>query len=130
MLNQSLILIRGIPGSGKSTLAKQIQQTEKKFLIVEADQYFIDFNENYVYNKSKIKEAHKWCQQLAIEWMQLGYSVIVANTFIRKWEMQPYTKIANELKIPITIIITQGEFQNIHDVPQSTIERMKAQFEF
>ena len=130
MLNQSLILIRGIPGSGKSTLAKQIQQTEKKFLIVEADQYFIDSNENYVYNKSKIKEAHKWCQQLAIEWMQLGYSVIVANTFIRKWEMQPYTKIANELKIPITIIITQGEFQNIHNVPQSTIERMKAQFEF
>ena len=130
MLNQSLILIRGIPGSGKSTLAKQIQQAEKKFLIVEADQYFIDSNENYVYNKSKIKEAHKWCQQLAIEWMQSGYSVIVANTFIRKWEMQPYTKIANELKIPITIIITQGEFQNIHDVPQSTIERMKAQFEF
>lgn len=129
--NQSLTLIRGIPGSGKSTFAKQLQDLLPPLcFIVEADQFLTDSNGTYKYDPSLVKEAHKWCQERTNGILKLKHSVIVSNTFIRKWEMQPYLDMASKLNIPVTTIIMNNEFKSIHDVPQSVINRMKAQFEF
>lgn len=59
-----LILLRGLPGSGKSTLAKvilQIRDSDEPE-ILSADDFFMDENGDYVFDSSKIKEAHNYCQ--------------------------------------------------------------------
>lgn len=128
---RSLTLIRGIPGSGKSTFARQLQSINPHpTIVLEADQYFIGIDGKYRYNATKITEAHSWCKEQTQRNLETGVSVIVANTFIRKWEMQPYLDMAFKFNIPVTIIIMNNEFKSIHDVPQSVIDRMKAQFEF
>lgn len=127
-MTTELILIRGIPGSGKSTLAEKLARVYDAH-IWEADQYFINLDGTYQYDSAKIKDAHKWCQENTYETLKQNKSVIVANTFIRKWELNPYLLMAKDLDIIPTIIIMNNEFSSIHNVPFDTIVRMKNQFE-
>lgn len=125
-----LILIRGLPGSGKSTLAKKYV-ADHGFVHVEADMYFIDHvgTGQYIFNPSKIKDAHRWCQESARVYLANGYNVVVSNTFTQLWEMEPYIKMAELAGATIKIIETTGKFQNVHGVPQETIARMAARWE-
>ncbi len=50
MAKQTLTLVRGLPGSGKSTYAKTLDA-----ILVKADQFFIDKNDNYQYAPALIK---------------------------------------------------------------------------
>lgn len=128
-MTTELILIRGIPGSGKSTLAEKLARVYDA-RIWEADQYFISHTGTYQYDSTKIKDAHRWCQENTYQTLKQNKSVIVANTFIRKWELNPYLQMAEDLDIIPTIIIMNNEFSNVHNVPSSIIVRMKSQFEF
>lgn len=128
-MTTELIIIRGIPGSGKSTLAEKLA-TLYDARILEADQYFINHAGIYQYDSTKIKDAHKWCQENTHQTLKQNQSAIVANTFIRKWELNPYLRMAEELNIIPTVIIMNNEFSSIHNVPSDTIARMKSQFEF
>lgn len=80
-----LTLIRGLPGSGKSTLAKTLDAQH-----FEADMYFINEKGEYCYNGDKIGEAHEWCQQQVEKALAANQDVVVANTFVRLWEMKAY----------------------------------------
>jgi hypothetical protein len=51
--------------------------------------------------------------------------VIVANTFVERWEVEPYLKMAEQCNARIEILTCRDEYQNIHGVPQETIERMR-----
>lgn len=129
-----LILIRGLPGSGKSTLAKLIQNSSingyKVFIDhYEADQYFIGNNGQYRFEPSKIKEAHQSCQDLTRMALFSGYDVIVSNTFVKQWEIQPYLDMAKEFGAQVQLIECKGQFGSIHGVPEATIQRMKEQWE-
>lgn len=125
MTKQQLILIRGMPGSGKSTLAK----TMTGFEHLEADMFFIDENGEYTYNPEKIKEAHEWCQLQTNDLLEQGKSVVVANTFIRLWELKPYREIAKDHGIEPLIIHATGKFGNTHGVPDDIVESMRSRFE-
>lgn len=122
-----LVIIRGLPGSGKSTLAKEFA---KKFGCIhyETDTFFMEDNV-YKYDASKIKEAHAWCQQCVRQALSHNSNVVVSNTFVKKWEIQPYIDMCNELKIEYEIIVATGEYTNTHGVPQEVIDRMKANWE-
>jgi predicted kinase len=122
-----LILIRGLPGSGKSTLAKIFVDME--YMNYEADMYFIKNNE-YVFDKSKIGEAHAWCQKMTLESLQHQSSVVVSNTFTTKKELRPYFEIAKQCGISPTVILCCGSYKSIHNVPQETLDRMNARFEY
>ena len=128
-MKPKLILIRGIPGSGKSTFARFIQSLDPTYLVCEADQYFVDIEGEYKYDPSKIKEAHEWCQDRVTHSLAFGKPTIVANTFVRKWELQPYIDMATEFNIPYSIITMNGKFNSIHNVPRSVINRMRTTFE-
>ena len=128
-MKQKLILIRGIPGSGKTTMAKHLKELDPSLDYIEADQYFENEKGEYIYDKSQIHKAHKWCQTVATDWLYTGHSVIVSNTFIRKWEMKPYMDVASKLGIPVTIIIMRTKHKSIRNVPQEVIDRMESQFE-
>lgn len=116
----NLLLIRGIPGSGKSTLAKHLA-ANLGYIHLETDMFW----ENKTFNPKLLPEAHKWCQDKTQECLVQGKSVVVSNTFVRLWEMTPYFQMG----FPVTVWRTQGEFQNIHGVPDATVHKMKNNFE-
>ena len=127
---QSLTIIRGFPGSGKSTLARLMQNFGFFYTYhYEADMYMVDENNQYKFDPEKLAVCHKICLQNTKEMLNLGHSVIVSNTFTQIWEMQPYLDHAKSLGIPIQIIHCQGNFQNVHEVPDSKIAQMKARWE-
>ncbi|ENK2107848.1 ATP-binding protein [Vibrio alginolyticus] len=124
MAKQTLTLVRGLPGSGKSTYAKTLDA-----ILVEADQFFIDKNDNYQYGPALIKTAHAWCQLETKRLLRAGFDVVVANTFVKNWEMSFYKSLADEVNISFEVIEINGKYQNIHGVPNAVIARMRKQFE-
>ena len=120
-----LVLIRGLPGSGKSTLAKSMQMHHH----IEADMYFVQSYVGYVFDPSKLRAAHGWCQSEARRMLEAGRYVVVSNTFTQKWEMQPYLDMAASMNIPVRVIEATGNFKNVHGVPDDAIERMRARWE-
>ncbi|GAL09856.1 hypothetical protein JCM19233_833 [Vibrio astriarenae] len=49
----------------------------------------------------------------------------VSNTFVQKWEIEPYVKMAKQCGKEIEIIEVNGGFNSIHDVPEKTIMAME-----
>ncbi|CAM3455642.1 AAA family ATPase [Parendozoicomonas haliclonae] len=116
-----LVLIRGVPGSGKTTLAKS---RFPDHILCEADQFFEAVN-GYEYDRSRIAEAHEDCLRRTKEHLEAGNDVVVANTFIRLWEMKAYKKLG----FPCRIIKADGNYPNIHGVPDETVELMRRRFQ-
>lgn len=127
--HKTLILIRGLPGSGKSTLAKSMQLAANlegnTTFHFEADQYFMDVNDTYNFDASKLHFAHQSCQHNTETAMKNGYDVIVSNTFTTMKELRPYMNLAESYDYNIEIIETTGDYGSIHNVPEETIERMR-----
>jgi len=130
-MDKHLILVRGIPGSGKSTLAKMLVG-DKDYCHKEADMFFVDGDGNYNFKPSKIKQAHKWCQEEIEFVMKYEHSpVVVSNTFSQDWEMQPYFELAKEYGYMVHVLIKENrhEGKNVHNVPEEKLEQMKNRFE-
>ena len=127
-MKQQMILIRGLPGSGKSTLASLLYKTGL-FYWQEADNYFLNKEGDYNFEPHLIKEAHDYCRAQTAEALAIGCSVIVSNTFTRKWEIQPYLTMAKAYDINPLIIETKGTWPSIHNVPKIAIDKMKRRWE-
>jgi predicted kinase len=126
-MEKILYLVRGVPGSGKSTLAKQLTSN-----VFEADHYFYDNDGNYNFIPSKIKEAHKECQESVEYAMQSSINKIaVSNTFTQEWEMKPYFDLAKKYGFKVFTIIVENRHggTNEHGVPEDKVEQMKNRFE-
>ena len=126
----NLTLIRGLPGSGKSTLAQKLASQANDGYHVEADMYFVNENGVYQFNPKRLSEAHKWCLEQTFNALRDGKDVYVSNTFTTKKEMQPYIDFAKSMHILPNVILMQGQFESIHDVPGHAIERMRSRFEY
>ena len=130
-MTKELFLLRGLPGSGKSTLANQLGGS-----LVEADRYFMEYGE-YKFDASKLGEAHDWCRNQVKEWMETndrGFDVpriVVSNTFTQEWEMKPYYELAKEHGYMVFSLIVENRHggQNVHNVPEEVIDRMRKRFE-
>lgn len=123
-----LILVRGMPGSGKSTLAAKLAALEY-YNHLETDQYWMVDGE-YKFDMSRIKDAHQWCQDSVREKLTKGYGVVVSNTFTTQKEMKPYFDMAKEFGIRPQVILCQGNYGNIHNVPTDVLARMAERFEY
>jgi uridine kinase len=125
----NLILVRGLPGSGKSTLAQDLVNDNYEVcggpaIVLEADMFFME-NEKYVFEGSKLPEAHNWCKKNTEVFLNNGYLVIVANTFSRLWEMSDYLAMSND----VMVWRCTGNFESLHGVPLAAIQKMKLRFE-
>lgn len=127
-MQQTLYIFRGLPGSGKSTYARKLAAELGISDHYEADMFF-EKDGTYTFDRKKIQEAHAWCQQKTQTALEAGRSVVVANTFTQKWEMEFYFNLANRLGIPVEIQTCEGNYQNVHGVPQEIIEKMRKRFE-
>ena len=125
-MGQEIVLICGAPGSGKSTIANSMSDTHVQ---VEADDFFTDANGVYRYDRSLIKQAHEDCLRRADLLLYARCSVVVSNTFTRKWEREPYVALAKKHKIGIRYIHATGEYPNIHGVPDDVVLSMRQRFE-
>lgn len=123
---QKITFIRGIPGSGKTTIAQKLNAE-----LVEADMFFINKDGEYKHDKRFIKDAHSWCQQEMKRLLLAGHNVVVANTFIKKWEVENYLKLAQSLglDLEVEVIEAKGRYQNVHGVPNEIVERMRNQYQ-
>lgn len=119
-----LALIRGLPGSGKSTYAKNCFPQS---LLFEADQFFVTDGE-YKWDGTLLRKAHAECYLNTLQALQLGYDVVVANTFIRLKDMTKYLKI-NLPRLGISVIEMRASYYNIHNVPHEVVERMRTRWQ-
>jgi predicted kinase len=129
-----LILLRGIPGSGKTTLGNVILSSNLSNTqdVLSADNFFINEKDEYVFDVTKLKEAHNWCQQKCAERMKLEFSkIVVANTFTQEWEMLPYFEMAERYKYRLHTVIVENRHgnKNIHNVPDEKVLQMEKRFE-
>lgn len=126
---QRLYLVRGIPGSGKTTLAKAIADATKASHW-ETDRFFYQCG-GYLFNPKKLKVAHSWCQTMVEIDLAAGMSVVVSNTFVKRWELTAYYDIARKINSGIEIIeiVCKGEWPNKHNVPEEVVRRMRESWE-
>ena len=122
--HMQLLLVRGLPGSGKTTYAKTLKDRTH----FETDMYF-SLDGEYKWDGSKLTVAHRWCQDQVRRALTEGRKVVVSNTFTKKWEMQPYFDMAEELGVPISIVEMTGMYPNIHGVSEEHIAKMKDRWE-
>lgn len=125
-MEKKLYLIRGICGSGKSTFAKSLGISH-----VEADMYFVDSETGeYKFDATKLKDAHEFCRKKTELWMNKLLDIAVSNTFTQEWEMEPYYDLAKKYGYKVFSIIVENRHNGIneHNVPEETINKMKARF--
>ena len=129
-----LILLRGVPGSGKTTLGEVMLHYPgtNSVDVLSADNFFMDDRGNYIFDVTKLKQAHNDCQQKCAERMKLEISkIVVANTFTEKWEMDMYYEMAERYKYRVHSVIVENRHgsKNIHNVPDEKIEQMIKRFD-
>ncbi len=85
-----LFLLRGPSGSGKSEFANTLLLAGIVDHVFEADQFMIDANGVYLYNRERLNHCHAECHRLTEEVLKLNQNVAVANTFTKRWEVAAY----------------------------------------
>jgi predicted kinase len=124
-----LVLLRGAPGSGKSTIARALSGSGSGFVHYETDQYFMR-DGLYAFDHTKLREAHRWCQNVVWQEMCKGdRNVVVSNTFTRLWEIDPYLGDAKANGYDALIYRCVGERASVHDVPADKVQRMRDGYE-
>ena len=121
-----LILLRGLPGSGKTTLGNVIL---KNFVtdqpdVLSADDFFINEEGLYVFDATKLKEAHNDCLlRCANKMKNQIFRIVVANTFTQEWEMEKYFEIAERYNYRVHSIIVENRHngENVHGVPSEKL---------
>lgn len=122
---KTLILLRGLPGSGKTTLAESFGVNH-----IEADMFFIR-DDKYVFDVTKLRYAHEWCQDVVEHWMEREITpIIVSNTFTQEWEMDYYYKLAKEAGYRVHSVIVENRHGGVneHNVPDEKLKQMETRF--
>tara|TARA_R110000824_G_scaffold276996_1_gene465316 strand:- start:282 stop:698 length:417 start_codon:yes stop_codon:yes gene_type:complete len=131
---KTITLFMGVSGSGKTTNAHLLSEFLEQFcgvhpIVCSADDYFEDETGEYIYDPKYIIQAHKECQRVVAGAMRRDLPVIVHNTFMQRWERQPYFRMADEYGYTVNEYVCTGKFKNVHNVPDESIERQHARWE-
>jgi len=126
MSYKKLILIRGLPGSGKTVDA--LTYKSMGYYHFEADQFFIQ-NGEYKYDPSQIGRAHAQCQLNCLNAMRNSVPIVISNTFVQRWEMEIYKQLASVFGYEVEVIVKKGTWNNIHNVSNEIIAKMKEKWE-
>lgn len=91
------------------------------FVHFEADQWMTDAGGNYCFDPEKLSAAHEACRAATEAALDTGQNVVVSNTFVELWEMQPYL----EMGYPVSVLEAIGSFDSEHAVPADVLQQMR-----
>ncbi len=129
-VKKSLVILRGVPGSGKSTFAELIAGGDTG-IICCADDFFMQ-DGKYNWDRSKIGQAHKECQEKCKSLMEKSAPmVIISNTNVKESDFAPYIEMAEKYGYRVFSIIVENRHggTNVHNVPDDTISSMTRKFQ-
>ncbi|XP_064646856.1 uncharacterized protein LOC135499823 [Lineus longissimus] len=136
--SKTMFIMRGLPGSGKSTLVRKIQTKYKGAVVCSADDYFSKEGE-YEFNQDELPNAHQDCKEKVKEACEAAVPlVVVDNTNIRRWEMNPYFGIAHHQNYDVILVEpdTPWKFdpvelakRNSHGVTEEVVRQKLSHFE-
>ncbi|OUM68938.1 hypothetical protein PIROE2DRAFT_3165 [Piromyces sp. E2] len=131
-----MYILRGLPGSGKSTLAKSlIDKHNGRGVILSTDDFFI-VNGTYIYDASKIVEAHKFNQNRCRENCLQGITpIIIDNTNVKRKEAKVYVDMAIQYGYDVQIREPDTPWwkrrnakelakRSVHNIPVEKIKKM------
>jgi len=136
-----LILIRGLPGCGKSAVASAMSVGYPGSVVVSADDFFMQLSDSgileYRFDPKLLGQAHHDCQAKTGFHSENGRTVIVANTFTQRWEMDWYINLAQNCGARLIVVdCFDGGMsndilakKNVHGVPISAIQAMRDRYE-
>jgi len=130
-----LIMIIGVPGSGKTTKANEIIENYVKNNLTapenfEADMWFCNnANHEYKWFAAGLRYAHAWCYNKVEESLKNNFDVIVSNTSSTIRDRNIYIKLAKQYNADIEVITANGNYNNIHGIPNDKIEILKNKFQ-
>jgi predicted kinase len=125
-----LILLRGLPGCGKTTLGNVLGLLPDA-VVCSIDDYFTDTEGNYEFVFHQNHLAYKQCiDRVQAAMMSACVHIIVHNTFVYDWEMQPYLDLAKEFgyQLHVTTVEKYHSSSNVHEVSEEQIEKMATKF--
>ena len=97
-----VFIMRGPSGSGKSNW---IHKHHPEAAVCSADDFFLGDEGEYIFDPSKMAEAHQECFQAFLMSLHLKNDVtIVDNTNLRWWEYMNYVTVANMCGAAVYII--------------------------
>ncbi|KAK8752534.1 hypothetical protein OTU49_006029 [Cherax quadricarinatus] len=137
-MSKVMVILKGLPGSGKSFIARRIQQLYPAAVMCSADSFFMH-DGVYKFDRDKLKEAHKSCQQKALDAAQSSCNVIVIdNTNVQNWEAKYYLNLTKKYHYTPLILEPQTPWamdpkelaeRNSHGVPEAVIEQKVRSYE-
>lgn len=132
-MKAKLYNIRGLSGSGKTTLAKELCKKYPNSKMYAADDYFFRGNK-YIFDASKLGEAHLECYQNTRKSLLDGNITIVHNTFTTYSEIKKYLELVDEIGCEYAILEPSTSWKdnpdeclkmNTHGVPLEALIRMR-----
>lgn len=121
-----LVLIRGFPGSGKSTLARG---EYAEYLHYEPDHLFCDTRGRYRFDLQLWDEACNWTFKMTDFALARNESVVVSDVFTKVADIERYERLAKAHGAEFIVRECVADFGNIHNVPVTVIEMMKAEYQ-
>jgi predicted kinase len=124
-------ILRGLPGSGKSFLASQLLSSFGG-VVCSADDFFFSEDKGYVFDPSKLSNAHEFCKGMFSASIECGVgTVIVDNTNTQKKEFEFYKTYAEDHGYMVICLIVENHHNgsSIHNVPSNTIDKMRQRFQ-
>ena len=55
--------------------------------------------------------------------------MVVSNTFVKRWELEPYLKLADQYNANLIIKTCTEKYGSIHDVPETAVHKMSSSWE-
>ncbi len=130
-MSKTLFLVRGLPGAGKSSFIESLLDMGLDIRAYATDDWLKDFDGSYRWEAEKLREAHNQCQA-SVEWdMSDDFdNIAVHNTLTTETELEPYLTLAKKYGYKVVSLIVENRHgnKNIHQVPESTIIKMRNRF--
>jgi pantothenate kinase-related protein Tda10 len=133
-----LVLVRGPSGSGKTTAALALIASGVVKYHFETDQLFVDSDGDYCFDHTMLGKYHAKNLKRVENTMKFKLPIVVSNTFIKMWEMQPYLDLADKHGYEVRVQEPNTEWRNNvakchrmneHNVPLEAVRRQMKGFE-